>query len=173
MENNFLSISLCNEYAIKELTKKEFREKTTYEDDQETLTNLFVEIMDNADSSTLPSIQTKKEKLLNRLNGIRRSFGLYFSDEYVGYISFANYDSKNPEIQIDLSESHRNKGIGYKALSILTNRIFQERKDIEYFVYCVMVNNIASIKLIEKLGGRKIETGDFVEQIISKYRLFR
>ena len=173
VDNNLLHLTLVGEYSIKELTETEFQSRTHYESDHESLTNLFTETMSKTDGTTLHSIKKKAEELLNRLNGVRRSFGIYFSDQYVGYISFANYDSKNPEIQIELSEVHRNKGIGFRALSLLTNRIFEEKQDIEYFVYCVMVDNIASIRLIEKLGGKKIETGHFIEQIISKYHILR
>ena len=122
---------------------------------------------------TEPSIKLKVEEILRRLNKNSRSFGVYFGDEYVGYVSFVNYDRKNPEIQIELSEAHRNKGIGFRALSLLTKRIFEEKQDIEYFVYCVMVDNPASIRLIEKLGGKKIETEHFVEKNVNKYHILR
>ena len=168
--NKLLTIPLFDKYFIKELTEKEFQAKTCYESDCEALTRLFTETMGDSD---LNSIKTKAEKLVNRLNGIRRSFGIYDDEEYVGYVAFVNYDKKNPEIQIELNEPFRNKGVGFRALSLLINQIFQEREDIEYFVYCVMVDNIASIKLIEKLGGNKIKTLDFLEQIVSKYHLFR
>lgn len=168
--DKLFTVFLFDKYSIKELTEKEFQEKTCYESDCEALTRLFIQTREGGD---LNSAKTKAEELVNRLNGIRRAFGIYHNEEYVGYVSFANYDKKTPEIQIELSESFRGKGIGFQSLSLLTNQIFQEREDIEYFIYNVMIDNIVSIKLIEKLGGKKIVTGDFVEQIISKYYLFR
>ena len=173
MENYPLKIFSSGEYLIKELTEKEFREKTHYERDHETLSNVLIETGGDGDLPTPQSVQTKAKTLLKRLNGIRRAFGLYYNDEYFGYISFVGYDSITPEIQIELNELFRNKGIGFRVLSLLINQIFEERSDIEYFRYCVLVDNIASIKLVEKLGGKKIETGHFIEQIISKYHIAR
>ena len=168
--NELLTLSLFDKYLIKELTGEEFQEKTCYESDCQALTRLFIETRRGADEN---SVKAEAEELVNRLNGVRRSFGIYYDKEYIGYVAFTDYDNKNPEIQIELSEPFRNKGIGFRVLSLLINQIFQEREDIEYFIYCVRVDNIASVKLVEKLGGKKIQTGNFVEQIIAKYYLFR
>lgn len=173
MENNLLNIALFGEYSIKEMTKEEFLEKTDYKSEHQALTDLIVEVMGKDKESTINSIKTKSEDVFNMLNGITRSFGIYFSDEYIGYISFIGYDGTTPEIQIELTESHRNKGIGYRALSLLINLIFKEKQDIEYFVYCASVDNVASIKLVEKLGGEKVKTGHFIERLISKYHILK
>ena len=170
---NLLNTTLFGEYSIKEMTEQEFQSRTHHQREYKSLTNLLGEIVSNTKKEDMPSIKEKVEKILSRVDEISRSFGVYLGDEYVGYVSFVNYDSKNPEIQIELSEAHRGRGIGFRALSLLINLIFEEKQDVEYFLYRVRVDNIASIRLIEKLGGKKIETGHFVEQIISRYHIYK
>ena len=90
MENNLLNFTLFGEYSIKELTQEEFQTKTHCDSGYSVLTNFFDEVIRNNEKSD-PSIKAKVEKILNRLNKITRCFGVYFGDEYVGCVSFANY----------------------------------------------------------------------------------
>ena len=67
-----------DKYLIKELTEKEFREKTCCESDCEALTHLFVETTGETD---LNSAKTSAEELVKKLDGIRRAFGIYYGEE--------------------------------------------------------------------------------------------
>ena len=173
MDNKMETIVLFDGYEIRGLSEQEYDEITHYEKNQQAVYDLCKRALESADSTELPSLKKKIEVLCSRKKIVARSFGVYYHGEYAGYISFAEYNCATPEIQIELEEGHRNKGVGYRAVSLLTSKIFEERQDIEYFLYRVRTENVASIKLIEKLGGTKIEKKDFVEQIIKGYHLYR
>ena len=173
MQNQVLTLSLFGEYVIKEISPEEFNRLTNHERNQAALTQLLQGLQRESGAATDAGLSKKAKVLLTRYEGAARSFGIYLQDEYAGYVSFAEYACATPEIQIELQEKHRNKGIGYAAISLLTSRIFAERQDVEYFLYRVRSDNVASTRLIEKLGGKKIERGEFIEKIIKKYHLYR
>ena len=151
-----LNKSIC----LRELSEKEFRKFTNYDSNLRSIKTTL---------NPTKELEQRFQRLIERYSSPARSFGLYDDKTYIGYISFAEYGCSNPEIQIEIQENYQNCGIGYKALSFLISEIFRQRADIEYFTYNVCTDNIASLKLIEKLGGK------FIKQAfcIAKYRVFR
>ena len=60
-----------------------------------------------------------------------------------------------PVIGIEIEEPFRNRGIGYMVLKELIMR--RSTDGVEYFVYAVRNDNIPSVRLVEKLGGVRVE----------------
>lgn len=114
--------------------------------------------------------QFEDEKLRENVRGILENsikyyvrYAITFSGKPVGEITFSGQDELKPEIGIEIQESFRNKGIGYKVLKELIQRL-SKAKNIEYFKYFVRNDNIASIRLVEKLGGVQVKMLKPLEQ---------
>ena len=153
---------------LRELSKEEFRELT-----HDANESSIVASLKQYQANELKEFEQRIQALIEEYVSPARWFGLYDDKTYIGYISFCEYECPTPEIQIEIHENYQNRGIGYAALSFLMAEIFRQRADIEYFLYRVRVDNGASIKLVEKLGGQWIKKGDFVEKIIRKYHISR
>lgn len=160
-------------FYLRELTKEEFHAVTNYKKDEAAITRLYEQIAKDQSLKKMEEAHEKARKLLMQLEVTTKAFGIYDDDIYAGYISFANYNTREPEIQIELQEEYRSRGIGYKALRLLIRKIFDERKDVAFLIYCVRVDNLISIKLVEKLGGKLIQSGDFFERLIKRYHILR
>ena len=88
--------------------------------------------------------------------GKRMNYIIENDDMFCGY---CNVDKGNtPEIGISLLTEFQSKGIGAKAIKLLWDKVSDERKELQYFVARVENDNIRSIKLFERLGGRKMPT---------------
>lgn len=79
--------------------------------------------------------------------------------QYCGSVEFQKPNTQHPEVEIDLLEDMRNKGIGPIAVKIATQR-FLELHDIEYFIIKISSKNSHSIHILRKweillLGKRK------------------
>ena len=158
---------------LKEIAQEKLYNETSYADDKKVIAKLFEEIEKDSSTKGTSDMDQKVQKILNKFLGAARSFGLYDQEQRFGYVSFANYDSDTPEIQIEITDKYQKRGIGYKSLSFLIEKLFYEREDIQYFLYRVRADNVASLKLIEKLGGQLIETGQFIDKIIKRYHIFK
>ena len=164
--------SIDDALYIKELTEEEYQSYTAHKGDEDVIMRLCSNVVQTCSPEKLQAVKEKVDIIAERLNSVSRSFGLFDKEKYIGYVCFAEYDSNTPEIQIEISEEYRNRGIGYKALTILIKEIFSQRKDLQYFLYLVLADNIASIKLVEKLNGQRVEKGHFIEQFIKKYHIY-
>ncbi len=107
--------------------------------------------------------QFEDERIKENIRAILSSSNKYYvrfeislNGESVGEITFSGKDELKPEIGIKIQEGFRNKGIGYKILKKLIIDL-SEAKNIEYFTYFVRNDNIASVRLVEKLGGKRIK----------------
>ena len=88
--------------------------------------------------------------------GKRRNYIIEDDDIFCGY---CNVDEGNtPEIGICLLTEFQNKGIGARAIRLLWDKVADERQELQYFVARVESDNTYSIKLFERLGGRKMST---------------
>ena len=99
------------------------------------------------------------EKALLRISEFTQSRYVYKiskDGQTVGEITFGKNETK-PVIGIGIEEEFRNRGIGYNILQELIKRRSAD-EGIEYFVYTVRSDNLASIRLVEKLGGVKAKT---------------
>ncbi|MBE7085023.1 MAG: GNAT family N-acetyltransferase [Clostridiales bacterium] len=165
-----MQYTLFDKIYLKEITQEEFERLTTKDADNFiNLQTLLKDMSENGDEK----LKKKIEMIRDKLNFASRSFSLYDEEKYIGYVSFSDYASTSPEIQIDIKEGYQHKGIGYKAVHYLTDKLFQERADIEHFIYRVRVENVASTKLIEKLGGEEVPVDKVVASFIRKFRLLR
>ena len=149
---------------LRELSENEFRELIHNDSNSQSAKAML---------NTSKEYEQKAQRLIERYKSPARSFGLYDNKNYIGYISFGEYECSSPEIQIEIQENYQNCGIGYNALSFLIAEVFRQREDIKYFIYYVRADNIASVKLVEKLGGKCVKQGDFIEYLILKYHIMR
>lgn len=101
-----------------------------------------------------------------------KPYGIYENDVYVGFVCFDYSSTKTPELGISIEEEYRKRGIGYNVSKFLIEKEF-ENPEVEYILYRVRVDNEASIKLVKKLGGREVFSGDIIDKIIKKYKIYR
>jgi hypothetical protein len=174
MDSIKLNVADELDISVTELTNEEFKDirDEINEDITMRVQNSVASIMDGAEGDIL---QKKINRILvkNFTNAVHRHFALYNKNEYAGYISFSGYDTDTPEISLEITEKYRYKGIAYKALLALKEKVFSENSDIKYLIYRARYDNVPSIKLVEKLGGQLIITGDFIEEIIKEYHIYR
>jgi len=75
-------------------------------------------------------------------------------DAFCGFCGLQQYAiSKNPEISIEVVERYQNQGVGTAALRLLIQR-FAAISDTREFISKVSCGNIASQRLMRRLGGR-------------------
>ena len=98
-------------------------------------------------------------------NGNELYYGAWKDDELVGFISIINEESKSPELQIEISPEFQRQGYGYEFCFALLNYLF-ENKTYEHIRYTVLPANIASIKLVEKLGADIQPAKSYIESIL-------
>ena len=99
------------------------------------------------------------------------------SEEFLGYISIHQVNTKTPELGIWLKKSAHGYNYGYEALHLL--KIWAETNlHYDYLKYPVDKQNIPSRKLAEKLGGRiedkyikTSESGNLLDEV--EYRFYK
>lgn len=74
-------------------------------------------------------------------------------NRFCGYCAIKDYRKEKPEMEIELLEAYRRKGIGYTSLRLLIHKITDEYK-VTNFTYCTDSDNYASQALARKLGGK-------------------
>lgn len=68
------------------------------------------------------------------LEGEDKVFSVFeINGDYCGSLELQNPDSDTPEIEIDLFENKRNKGIAPKVVKLLAKRCYKDRK-VDYFL---------------------------------------
>ena len=97
--------------------------------------------------------------------------------EFLGYIALHKLNTKTPEMGIWLKESAHNNGYGFEALSLL-KKWANKNLLFDYLKYPVEKNNLASIALAKKLGGKigdeyikKSESGKLLDEF--EYRIYK
>ena len=76
-----------------------------------------------------------------------------YNGKFFGYCGLQYYTTTpEPELQIELLSEYQGQGIGYSALSLLMDH-YAELTGTNHFLSRVYADNIASQKLMRKLGG--------------------
>ncbi len=163
---------ICENITLKDISEEEFRQKTEEDQASSDLMELVTHIDRNTQKEDLETMLQTLNEALKKLERSVRAFGLYEGNVYIGYIALADYESDTPEIQIELAESHRHRGIGHQALRLVIGEVFQNT-NADFLIYRAHCENIASIALIKKCGGILIRENPFLDSIISKYHIYR
>lgn len=86
---------------------------------------------------------------------------IYSDDEFCGYCGIDKIDTRTPEVAIELLKKCHGRGIGYDALSTFI-REYAKIVEIDYFLSRVDAENIASINLMKKVGGKPFGLSNFI-----------
>ena len=93
--------------------------------------------------------------------------------ELVAYIGVFDFSSGAPELQISVIQEHPGKGYATEFLMALVPYLFQQF-DIDRVVYRLRANNVASEKIVLKLGGILQKPCSKVEELTVKtYHIVR
>lgn len=112
-------------------------------------------------------------KILIRETSEVTRFTIRSNIEPVGEITFSRIREKMYEIGIVIEPPFRNQGIAYRILKALMFK-FSSNIKVDCFIYNVRNDNMASIRLVEKLGGKKVQVYKPLENFdlaIIKYHL--
>jgi [ribosomal protein S5]-alanine N-acetyltransferase len=77
--------------------------------------------------------------------------------EYLGNVGLTNIKTKTPEMGIWIKKGAHGKKIGREAAVALKEWAFKNL-ELDYVLYTMDINNIASKKIAESLGGKFIKT---------------
>lgn len=99
-------------------------------------------------------------------DGDTLSYGAWSGSEMIGYITLNNCTAEMPDLQIELAPGYQGQGYGYEFLSSLIDYLFGA--GYSCFRYAVMPNNIASIALVEKVGGILQNPNSEAERLLFK-----
>ena len=157
---------------LKEIEKNDLIEDMQKIDVGAALIETISELNLDFDNDEIKAIKERIEKNLKVNAYDFRGFDILVDDKRIGYLTLTEANSTAPDVGIEIDEEWRGRGIGYKALSALMDKIFSEREDVEYFLYRVRYDNEPSIGLVKKLGGVLVESDDFIDQLIHKYRVY-
>jgi|GEM_PF-6702464 len=141
------------------------------------------EVADNAGFNVHESL-AESEFILNDLILAKTTYAIELIEEhhFIGSISFyltkemqTVYEEKSAEIGYSLSSSHWNKGYGSEVVNALIDNIFSSMDEIEYIKAYAFVDNLRSMKLLEKLHFKKIkiEKLPLYEKELIYYKLAR
>ncbi len=114
-------------------------------------------------------IQGARESYKDMFQPHQLSVGIWTRDnfEFCGYCMLKHIDTSTPEIGIDLRKKYRRKHIGLESLTELL--IFaKENYEVDHFIYEVDIENVASQKLAEHLGGERKEIKNTLPENIIK-----
>lgn len=104
-------------------------------------------------------------QLKDSANSIYRVFyGIFINNEPIGYLAIKEHPNGINEIQIEIIAAHRNKGYGNALLSYSLTKEF-EKNENAVFEYWVNSRNINSIKLIEGVGGKRVKSDNYLDNI--------
>lgn len=130
------------------------------------LSNQFVSVS----STTLPEarelvrVELKNKEHLspwvsqpNDLGPTAYVFTVRYQEEIVGQVILYNFDRETSKCTISywIDQSHCNKGIGTTAVKLVTDYA-REQLEILTVEAAIRENNLASIRLVEKLGFIKV-----------------
>ena len=104
-------------------------------------------ISNKATVANLVSTIERKYKSQSRVH-----YGAWKNDELLGYISLLDADKPMPELQIEIVPEFQGQGYGYEFCLALLKYLF-ESETYESIRYVTLPSNIASIKLVEKIGS--------------------
>lgn len=91
-------------------------------------------------------------------------YGAWKGDLLIGFI-VVNADSDISELQIEIDPEFHHLGYGYEFLSALLKHLF-ENEDYTFIRYSVLPTNIASIALVEKIGGVLQPPESYIEELL-------
>ncbi len=161
---------ITKDVYVKEISVEEYERLSEVIEDEERLKNR--ENITQEDKEFVERILEEVRRRMKKDFKDFKPYGLFCGDEYVGYVGLEGYTSDCPEIQIEIQKGFRGKGIGYKAVKYVAEQVFK-RENVKCLRYRVLINNVVSLKLIEKLGGKEIEKGDVIEEFIKTFHLYR
>lgn len=164
---NLTQIKINEFITAKQHTIQEYSELT----EKRKTIDAILKLCSNLDESKQKSTETAQQ-LVDLYKKEILSFGLYSNNLPIGRISFVEIDTESPEIEIELNKDYQNKGIGYESLKKLTKIVAFTNKNVKYFIYRVVIDNLASINLIEKLGGKRIINHPLLEKVYKTYHLY-
>lgn len=88
---------------------------------------------------------------------------------FIGYIDIQHIEREKPELGIELVKEYQGKGIGTEAIGVLLNSLKGTVDEKQVFIANARIDNVASQRMLEKLGAVKCGTDDgtFVKVIKS------
>ena len=161
-----------DEILMREIDKEELSAVIEEVEAESDVAALIASSLESGSPEKLAEIVLLMEEMLEKTEGPVRAFGLYKGEAAVGYVALSDYETVSPEIQIALKEECRRRGIGYWALRAVIGEAFA-REDVAHLVYRVRADNLPSIALVEKCGGKLIEFSEYWNAVIKRYHIFR
>jgi len=162
---------IFKDFYVKELSEEEFYKLSGAKEDVE----YFKQKETIAPKEDLKTFE-QMTKIITKIhsNAIKNSkpYGIYEKDVYVGFICFDCTLPKSPELEINIKEEYRGQGVGYNVSNFLIEKEFKNQ-EVEFILYRAKVDNEASIKLVKKLGGKEVFSGEIIEKIIKTYHIYR
>ena len=111
------------------------------------------------------------QEIFRRLDTDKMLYTIMYDGEKIGEITLDGYSTATPEMGIELIEKYRGKGIGFLVSNEILSKLRESNK-YDYVKYIVREENIASVKLVEKLGGVVFgKVASIPEFNIIKYRI--
>ena len=158
--------------VLKIMSDEEFEKRAEESEEDSAISQLATAFAASVDEKKLNTVLQSISEILEKNERSKRVFGLYDGDTYVGYVALADYESSTPEIQIELVEEYRQRGIGYQALQSVIDLVFQ-RKDVTFLIYRAKIDNLPSIALAKKCGGVLEKHDPLLDRIIHRYHIYR
>ena len=108
--------------------------------------------------------------LLSKAFAKRDVYDIVMGNQIVGCVEVQTKSEGAVELGIEILESYQRQGHGYCALIEMMRRLC-ETKAVSRFEYIVQKTNVASIALVEKLGGALIEEKDLAGEVLCTYHI--
>lgn len=163
---------ICDNIILKDISEEEFYEKSGAKEEEALLLELAELCEQSSQTEKMQDAFQVVQGVLSRMHRQIRAFALFDEEDYIGYISLSDHGTPTPEIHIELCEEYRRRGIGSQALRLVIDEAFQNAS-VDFLIYRVHGENVASIALVEKCGGVLIETGSYIDEIIRHYHICR
>lgn len=79
-------------------------------------------------------------------------------------------NTRTPEVGLRLKQSARGKGYGKEMITTVIKRL-EDNKDFDYIIYDAHVDNVATRKIAERLGGILQVDEDGKEKVFTEWKI--
>lgn len=160
---------------IGEISKKDIQGITETNDEQRVIR--YLDSLSETDKDTIFQDLSEVRRIMDRFSCIVNSektlsFGAWAEDNLIGYIQLANYEDPVPELQIEIASCYHKQGYGYEFLTEVLRYLFHTYQFLS-IGYSVMPDNIASIRLVEKVGGVLQKPASRAEELLFRSYLIQ
>lgn len=124
--------------------------------------------------STPTDIQQEKDRIIKSKETYEKGENINFivtdkTGDFIWTAGIMDLNTRTPEVGLRLKQSARRKGYGKEMIATVIKRL-EDHNDFDYIIYDAHVDNVATRKIAERLGGVLQVDEDGKEKIFTDWK---